>query len=144
MSNCTRNIILSHSDGHYGRCAFQKQHSFHLRILVEEAHVLIKLQRVLLMFPSNATGLVAHQQVNILVTIKLQSIHIYSDASTQNSFSLVQIPGQQHLLHICILIPPSTVTPAPHGCVFHALRCDPSRYVHAYTWTHRDGSQRNG
>ena len=32
--------------------------------------------------------------------------------------------------------------PPPHGCVFHALRCDPSRCVHAYTWTHRDGSQR--
>ena len=23
--------------------------------------------------------------------------------------------------------------PAPHGCVFHALRCDPPRCVHAYT-----------
>ena len=33
--------------------------------------------------------------------------------------------------------------PAPHGCVFRALRCDPSRCVHAYAWTHRDGSQRN-
>ena len=35
-------------------------------------------------------------------------------------------------------------TSAPHGCVFHALRCDPSRCVHAYTWTHRDGTYRNG
>ena len=35
------------------------------------------------------------------------------------------------------------LTPAPHGCVFHALRCDPSQCVHACTWTYRDGSQRN-
>ena len=35
------------------------------------------------------------------------------------------------------------VRPAPHGCVFHASRRVPSRCVHAYTWTHRDGSQRN-
>ena len=34
------------------------------------------------------------------------------------------------------------LTPAPHGCVSHALRCDPSRYVHVYAWTHRDRSQR--
>ena len=35
------------------------------------------------------------------------------------------------------------LTPAPHGRFFNALRCDPSRCVHAYAWTHRDGSQRN-
>ena len=35
------------------------------------------------------------------------------------------------------------VRPAPHGCVCHALRCDPSRCIHACTWTHRDGSHRN-
>ena len=37
--------------------------------------------------------------------------------------------------------------PAPHGCVFHALRCVPSRIcmdhvyarcVHVYAWTHRN------
>ena len=32
--------------------------------------------------------------------------------------------------------------PAPHECVFNALRCDPSRCVHVYAWTHRDGTQR--
>ena len=36
-----------------------------------------------------------------------------------------------------------TLSPAPHGCAFHTLRCDPSRCVHVYAWTHRGGSQRN-
>ena len=34
-------------------------------------------------------------------------------------------------------------TPAPHGYVFHTLRCDPSRCVHVYAWTHRDGTWRD-
>ena len=46
-------------------------------------------------------------------------------------------------LKCCMLNCSNTLTPASHGCVFHALRCDPSRCVHVYVWTHRDGSQRN-
>ena len=36
-----------------------------------------------------------------------------------------------------------SIRSAPHGCVFHALRCDLSRCVHVYAWTYRDGTQRN-
>ena len=54
----------------------------------------------------------------------------------------------QFYSHIWVIYLPTymhyTFNPVPHRRVFHALCCVPSRYVHAYTWTHRDGSQRNG